>query len=123
MSAKRIFVNALPVPLAAIVATWFVLYPFHGKSGDDDQLSANTARCARARRHLSEADRCFADAIAGLRRVNAAEERLVIGDRNVASRRVQRITEIRERLHQVSEDFDRAFQGIVLPEINPVDED
>ena len=122
MFPKKLFLSTLPIPLAAIAAICLVLYPFHGKSSDD-RLRTNTERCVRARQHLREADQSFADAIAGLRQIHAAQERLVIGDRHLASRDIQQITEIRERLYQVSEEIDRAFQGIILPEINAADED
>jgi len=123
MFPKKLFLSTLPIPLAATVGVCLVLYPFHGKSSDDDRVCPNNGCCHRARRHLQEADQCFADAIAGLRRVDAAPDRLVVGDRRLASRYIRRITEIRQRLHQVSEEADRAFLETVLPEINPLDED
>jgi hypothetical protein len=47
----------------------------------------------------------------------------VVGGRHLASRYIRRITEIRQRLHQASQEADRAFKVMVLPEINPLDED
>jgi hypothetical protein len=123
MSAKKILLSTLPVPLAAIAGICLVLYPFHGMSSEDDRLCANNERLDQARRHLREADRCFADAIAGLRRVSAAQERLVVGDRRLLSRYIREIADIRDRLHQVSEETERSFRVMVVPEINPLDED
>jgi hypothetical protein len=121
MSAKRVLLTAFPLPLLAIAAVSLIAFPFHFKSKDDETLSANSS-CERARTCLREADRCFADAVAGLHRVSAAKEQVVLGDRRLASRYVQEITEIRERLHQLSQEADRTFGGTVLPEINPIEE-
>jgi hypothetical protein len=122
MSAKRLLLTAFPLPLLAIAGISLIAFPFHVKSKNDATLSA-TRSCERARRCLQEADQCFADAVAGLRRASAAKEQAVLGDRRLASRYVQEITEIRERLHQLSEEADRTFGGMVLPEINPIEED
>jgi len=122
MSAKRVLLTAFPLPLLAIVGISLVAIPFRVKSKHDETLFSNSS-CERARTCLREADQCFADAVAGLRRVSAAKEQVVLGDRRLASRYVQEITEIRERLHQLSEEADRTFGGTVLPEINPVEED
>jgi hypothetical protein len=123
MSAKKVLLTVSLLPLLAIAGVSLVAFPFHVKSKDDETLSANIVCCQRARTCLREADQRFADAVAGLRRVSVAKERLVLGDRRLASRYVQQITEIRERLHQLSEETDRTFGGAVLPEINPIDED
>jgi hypothetical protein len=122
MFPKKLFLSTLLIPLAAIAFICLVFYPFHGKSSDG-RLRTNTERCVRARQRLREADQSFADAIAGLRQIPAAHDRLVIGDRHLVSRYIQQITEIRERLNQVSEETDRAFRGVILPEFNAADED
>jgi hypothetical protein len=123
MSPKKILLSTLLIPFVTIVGICLVVHPFHEKSSADEQLRANNERCDRARKHLREAQGCFADAIAGLRRVTMAQDRLVLGDRQLASRYIQQINEIRERLRDVSDEADRELREMVLPEINPLDED
>jgi len=123
MPTKRVLLTMFPLPVLAILGVSLALYPFNARSNDAETLYVNTKKCDRAREALREADQCFAEALAGLRRVGVARDRLVIGDRHLTSRYIQQIAAIRERLHQVSEEADGMLARMVLPEINPADED
>jgi hypothetical protein len=117
MSAKRVLLTAVPLPLLAIAGVSLVVVsPFH--TSEDNTLFANTKSCDRARQHLREADKCLADAVAGLDRVAAANDRVVLGDRRSIPRYVREITELRERLNQLSQDADGRFRDMMLPEID-----
>ena len=120
MFAKKVRLTLFP--LLAIAGLSLVAFPFH-TSKKDDTLSVNTRNCDRARQHLREADQCLADAVAGLRQVTAAKEQVVFGDRRLTPIYIREITELRERLHRLSEDADGKLTGMVLPELNPANED
>jgi len=122
MSVEKPLTFSFPIPVIAIVGVGLISYAFYAKSNGENGV-ANTVNCTRARAQLREADQRFADALAGLCKVSAAQERVVIGDRRLASKYIQQITAIRERLHQISEDADGLFAGVVLPEINSINED
>jgi hypothetical protein len=119
MSAKRVLLRAFPLPLLAIAGIILVVVsPFHteGKAGSAN--TANTSSCDDARQHLREADKCLAAALDGLRRVGAANDRVVFGDRRLIPRYIKEITEFRARLNQLSQDADGRLRGLMLPEID-----
>jgi hypothetical protein len=123
MTEKRRLTSLSPIPLIAIIAAGLASYAFHAQSSGGGKGWENTLNCNRAREHLREADQRFADALDGLRKIDAAKEQLLIGDRTLASKYIERINSIRDRLHQISEEADDTFAGMVLPEVNSIDED
>jgi hypothetical protein len=122
MFAKRVLLTVFPLPLLAIAGLGLIAFTSH-TSKRDDTLSVNSGNYDRARQHLEEADQCLADAVAGLRRVAAAKEQVVLGDRHLASTYIREITELRERLRRLSKEADAKFGGMMLPELNPSNED